>query len=144
MAHTIFNEFLLALASQQVLLTSDTIRVALMPSTYVADRDNHRFWSNIAAQEITGDGYTAGGSILTGPSLTKQDASDNVRFLANDISWVNATLTARYAILYKDTGDPATSTLIAAVDFGADKTAVNGTFTVQWNAAGIFTLGQAV
>src|SRR5574344_732199 len=119
MAHTIFNEFLLGMVSQQINLATDTIRVALLPSSYVANKDTHRFWLDVALSEITGVGYTPGGAVLTGATLTKQDASDNVRFLASDVSWAASTITARYAILYKDTGNPADSTLIAAIDFGA-------------------------
>lgn len=144
MAHTIFNEFLLNMLSHQLDLVNDTIRVALFPESFVANRDTHLVWNDISASEVTGAGYVAGGAVLTGASLLKQDASDNVRFLANDASWLESTLTARYGVLYKDTGDPLTSVLIAAIDFGSSKASVNGTFTIQWNASGIFTLGQAV
>ena len=144
MAHAIFNEFLLDLAAQDLNLVSDTIKVALLPSSYTADKDEHRFWEDISAQEVTGEGYTAGGAVLTGGALTKQDVNNNVKFTGDDVSWIASTITARYAVLYKSTGDASTSTLIAAIDFGADKSSVNGTFTVQWNADGIFTLSQAV
>lgn len=144
MAHTIFNSFLHSLALQDLNLISDTLKVALMPSSFLADRDANGYWADISTQEVTGEGYSAGGVVLTGAALDRQDASDNVKFTANDVSWVASTLTARYAVIYKDTGDATTSTLIAAIDFGADKSSVNGTFTVQWNADGIFTLSQAV
>lgn len=144
MAHTIFNEFLLALATQNLDLETDSIRVALFPEAYTANRDTHQFWSNISASQCTGAGYTAGGKLLTGASLAKLDASDSVRFLGDDVSWIESTITARYAVLYQDTGDPATSVLIAAIDFGSSKSSVNGTFTVEWNDNGILTLGQAV
>lgn len=144
MAHTIFNSFLHSFALQDLNLVSDTLKVALMPSSFLADRDANNSWADISIQEVTGEGYTAGGMVLTGTALDRQDASDNVKFTANDVSWVASTLTARYAVIYKDTGDATTSTLIAAIDFGADKSSVNGTFTVQWNPDGIFTLSQAV
>lgn len=144
MAHTIFNEFLNAFATQALSISGDTLRVALLPATFVANRDLHQFWADISALEITGQGYAAGGAILTGKTLSKQDASDNVKFSADDTSWIDSTLTARYAVIYQDTGNPETSVLVAAIDFGSDKSSVDGTFTIEWNEDGIFTLSQAV
>ena len=41
-------------------------------------------------------------------------------------------------MIYADTitDDP----LIAYIDFGADYSSSNGTFTIAWNASGIFTI----
>ena len=50
-----------------------------------------------------------------------------------DLSFVGVTLTARGALIYNDTasGDPA----VAVLDFGGDKTATSGTFTIQFPTA---------
>ena len=50
-----------------------------------------------------------------------------------DLSFVGVTLTARGALIYDDTatGDPA----VAVLDFGGDKTATSGTFTIQFPTA---------
>jgi len=49
------------------------------------------------------------------------------------LSFVGVTLTARGAVIYNDTasGDPA----VAVLDFGGDKTATSGTFTIQFPTA---------
>ena len=43
------------------------------------------------------------------------------------------TLTARYGIIYKDTGTDSTSLLIAYLDFGSDQVATAGSFTIDWD-----------
>jgi hypothetical protein len=50
-----------------------------------------------------------------------------------DASFSSATFTARGALIFNDTasGDPS----VVVLDFGADKTATNGTFTVVFPAA---------
>ena len=49
-----------------------------------------------------------------------------------DLSFTGVTLTARGALIYNDTqsGDPA----VCVLNFGGDKTATAGTFTVQFPA----------
>ena len=48
-----------------------------------------------------------------------------------------ATFTAYHAVIY-DTS--VSNDLIASIDFGGAKAVVAGTFTIQWDAAGIITL----
>jgi hypothetical protein len=138
-----YNEFLAQMLNCELNLTTDTLKVALFPASYIPDPDQ-RFWQAIASQQVTGQNYAAGGQLLTGGALAKQDASNNVKFWADDVVWSNSTLTARYAVIYKDTLDPATSPLILCFDFGTDKSSVNGNFTVNWADDGIFTVSQAV
>ena len=56
-----------------------------------------------------------------------------------DRSFTGVTLTARGALIYNDTasGDPA----VCVLDFGGDKSASSGTFTIQFPA---FTSGAAI
>ena len=76
-------------------------------------------------------GYSATGKALvaTTPALSTDTAV--VDFA--DLSFVGVTLTARGALIYNDTasGDPA----VAVLDFGGDKTATSGTFTIQFPTA---------
>ncbi len=53
-------------------------------------------------------------------------------------------MTARYAVIYDTTpGSSATDPLIAYVDFGSDQSSSAGTFSIVWDAAGIFTTTAA-
>jgi len=121
-------------------LDTDTIKVALLANTYTPDIDAHTFFSDVSADEISGTGYTAGGETLANATVTQDNTNDRAAFDADDVVWANATVTARYAVIYKDTGTPSTSPLIAYIDFGSDKSSSAADFTIQWNADGIFTL----
>tara|TARA_A100001201_G_C3995531_1_gene172915 strand:+ start:227 stop:664 length:438 start_codon:yes stop_codon:yes gene_type:complete len=81
-------------------------------------------------------GYSSGGKALvnTGTSLATNTAITDF----SDLSFVGVTLTARGALIYNDTnGDKA----VAVLDFGGDKTATAGTFTIQFPA---FTTSAAI
>ena len=142
--NTIYNEFLNQLMLQQINLATDTLYVALFPAGYTADPDNHLNWEDVSASEAAGAGYTAGGRELTAKELVKQDEANNIKFIADDVSWPSSSIDAQYAVIYKSTGDPATSTIVLCLDFGSVKSSVNGTFTIRWADLGILTLSQAV
>ena len=121
-------------------LDTDTIKVALVTSSYTPDQDNHDYFDDIT-NEVTGTGYTAGGATLTNKSVTQDNTDNEGVFDADDVTWSNSTITARGAVLYKDTGTASTSPLICYFDFGEDKSSANGNFTIQWNSEGIINLG---
>lgn len=122
-------------AARRVDWLSDTIKVMLCTSTYTPSQTTHAYKSSIT-NEVTGTGYTAGGATLGSPTATK--SSLVVSLDAADTSWTTSTITARYAVIYKDTGSAATSPVLGYVDFGADATSTAGTFTITWDATGIF------
>ena len=81
-------------------------------------------------------GYTSGGKALVnaGTSIATNTAITDFA----DLSFTGVTLTARGALIYNDTnGDKA----VAVLDFGGDKTATSGTFTIQFPA---FTTSAAI
>lgn len=113
--------------------TSDTIKVALATSSY-SPSIAHDYFNDIT-NEITGSGYTAGGMALASKSVAI--VSNVIQFQADPVVWTPSTLTARYAIIYKDTGTPTTSVLLGLVDFGANIVSASGPFTIQWDASGV-------
>lgn len=122
-------------AARRVDWLSDTIKVALCTSTYTPSQTTHAYFSSIT-NEVSGTGYTAGGATLGSKTATK--SSLTVSLDAADASWTTATITARYAVIYKDTGTGSTSPVLGYVDFGADQTSTAGTFTITWDSTGIF------
>ena len=54
-----------------------------------------------------------------------------------DLSFTGVTLTARGALIYNTTTGSGSSTTdaVCVLDFGGDKTATSGTFTIQFPAA---------
>ena len=96
-----------------------------------------------ATNEVANSGqYTAGGSDLTGQSANiGTGTGKGVAFVDfADLSFTGVTLTARGALIY-NTSSAVTNAAVAVLDFGADKTATSGTFTVQFPA---FTTAAAI
>lgn len=118
----------------------DTIKVALVTSSYTPDFDAHDFFNDIT-NEITSSGYTAGGATLGSQTVTLNTTDNRIVFDGADTSWASSSITARGAVVYKSTGDSATSPLIAYIDFTTDRTSDGGTFQITWHANGIGYIG---
>lgn len=114
------------------------IRCMLVTSAYTPDQA-HDF-KNDVTNEVVGTGYVALGELVITRTAVVDGANHWAKYDADDVNWPNSSLTARGAVLYKDTGVASTSPLIAYIDFGVDKTSANGDFTIQWSVDGIFTL----
>jgi hypothetical protein len=136
MADFIYKSFKEYLMSGVVDPDSDVFKCVLLGNNHTPDSaDTHL--ADITAEQTSGTGYTAGGGSLDNVSLTLSGAV--VEWDADDVAWNgSASFTARYAVVYSDTasGDP----LVAQWDFTEDKTVSSGTFTIQWNAAGMMQL----
>ena len=83
--------------------------------------------------------------MLSSVSLIKRPRkSGTLKFDAADTEWAGSTLSGvARAVVYDDTLYASTGTnkcLIACIDFGGAFSTTSGTFKIQWNTAGIFTL----
>ena len=143
MANVVYNSAKADLMDGTLDLDIDTIKVVLVTSTYTPDIDTHTQYSHITNQ-VTGDGYTAGGATLADKTVSIDTVNNRGVFDATNTTWSTSTITARGAILYKyvdDGGSPAaTSPLICYFDFTTDKESSSGDFTIQWDSVGILTL----
>lgn len=93
--------------------------------------------SYASTNEVSGTGYTAGGQLLSTPTLTF--SGDTLTFDGVDNAWTTSTISnARGAIVYADGLSPKAN--LVASNFGADYSTVSGTFTIQWPALGIWTI----
>ncbi len=138
MASKMYGNFLLKALNKEVDWDSDTIKVALVSSAYTPNQDSHDYWDDVAANEVSGTGYTAGGSTLGSKTATYDSATNVVILDAADSVWASSTITARYAVVYDDSGATnAQKVLVGYVDFGSDQSSTNGNFTVTWDATGI-------
>jgi len=87
--------------------------------------------------EVSASGqYAAGGGALTGQNTSVASGVAIVDFA--DLSFTGVTLTARGALIYNTSN---TNAAVAVLDFGGDKTATDGTFTIQFPA---FTTAAAI
>ena len=116
---------------------TDDIRVSLHTSTFTPDQDTMEFFSD-TTNEVTGTAYVADGELLGTKTLAY--ASTVTTFDAANVTWSASTITARYAVVYKDTGVASTSPLLGWVDFGQDYSSSLGDFTITWDATGILTV----
>lgn len=119
---------------------TDTIKLALLTSSYTPNQDTDNFFDDVSAYEVANSGtYSAGGATLA--VTTSQDDTDNEGVMdATDVAFTSATITARYAVIYKSTGTASTSPLALLIDFGSDKSSSSGTFTITFAAEGILNL----
>ena len=83
------------------------------------------------SNEVSGTNYTAKGQALTNVTPTSSSTTALTDF--SDETFSNVTLTARGALIFNDStsGDPA----VCVLDFGSDKSASSGDFTVVFPAA---------
>ena len=125
-------------------LDAGTIKMILVNSTYAALSDatkhGHEFYSDVSANEVAASGtYSTGGYTLANKT-SGQSAGTYTFDNTVDPAFTSATITASGAIIYEDTAGAATTDpLIAYLDFGGSVVSTNGTFTVAFNASGIFT-----
>lgn len=130
-------------------LDGDTIKAALFTNTLTTPNYDTNTAYNAApfnANEVTGTGYSAGGVALTGAAVTAAaPVATQLNFDANDAAWTGATFSSvRGVLVYDDTiATPTAKPGIVAITFGADFSVTGGTFTIQWNANGIFTVDYA-
>ena len=80
--------------------------------------------------EVSGTGYTAGGTTLTISTATVQQDIAFVNF--SNATFTTATLTASCCLIYNTTNSKKA---VVVLDFGSNQTATNGSFTIQFPAA---------
>jgi hypothetical protein len=105
----------------------DTLKIALYVSTATLGSSTAVYTTD---NEVSGVGYTAGGNTLSNAAI---GSSGSVAWLTFDNTlWPAATITARGALIYDSS---KSDVAIAVLDFGADKTVTNDTFTVTFPVA---------
>jgi hypothetical protein len=126
-----FKEDLLQGVQNFVAGGGDTFKLALYDNTASIGADTTSYAVGIVGQVGDSGQYAAGGGTLVTALVSLSGTTAFVDF--DDLSFTGVTLTARGALIYNDTeaGDPS----VCVLDFGGDKTATAGTFTIQFPAA---------
>ena len=115
--------------------TGNTFNLALYDSDASLGAGTTAYSSSEEITNTSGTAYSAKGKALTSVTPTL-DSSTAVCDFA-DISWTSASFTARGCLIFNDSH--ATDASVCAIDFGGDKTATSGTFTIQFPAAAAST-----
>lgn len=140
MASLVYNNAKELLLNAGINLTSDTIKLALLTSSYTPNADTDDFFDDVSTYEVANSGtYSAGGATLT-VTVSQDNTDDEAVFDATDISFTSATITARYGVIYKSTGVAGTSPLICLIDFGSNQISTGGTWALSFAAEGILNL----
>jgi len=85
--------------------------------------------SYTTSNEVADSGqYVAGGGVLQSQQVSLATGGVAIVDFA-DLSFTGVTLTARGALIYNST---EAKKAVCVLDFGADKTATSGTFTIQF------------
>ena len=114
----------------------DVFKLALYTSSATLNSATTSFTTTA---EVSNTGtYASGGDKLTGQNTSIASGVAIVDFA--DLSFTGVTLTARGALIY-NTSSAVTNAAVCALDFGGDKTATSGTFTIQFPA---FTTAAAI
>ena len=119
----------------------DVFKLALYTSTATLNSTTTAY---AATNEVPNSGqYVAGGGSLVKPNPSTSVASGVAIVDFNDLSFTGVTITARGALIYNTS---SSNKAVAVLDFGADKTATSGTFTIQFppftTSAAILRIGN--
>ena len=105
-------------------MQGDTFKIALYDASAVLSPLTETY---SPAGEVKGQGYQAGGAVLSGYRVDTQTASVTASF-SSPVVWKNATIKARGAVIYNASKG---NVVASVVDFGQDVVSTNGNFTLR-------------
>ena len=127
----IYDEFKTELMKKGYDLSVDPVKISLHGSSYTPDLALNTVFANLA-DECAGTGYTAGGEIITNPTVTKDGANHRGVFDGDDILWTGLGALSpqpAFAVAY----DTANNKLIAYWEI---TTLTNGgDYTLQFSSS---------
>ena len=125
---TSFKKELMTATHNFTTRSGNTFNLALYTSSASLDAATTAYTTS---NEVSGSGYTAKGAALTNVTPTTSSTTAYADFA--DLTFSTVSITARGAMIFNDSasGDPA----VCILDFGSDKTASSGDFTIQFPTA---------
>ena len=138
MASKLYLKGLEQLLLGNIALESDTIKLKYMKTTYTPAPTTENFLSDVSASEASG----APTETLASVDVRIDTSNARVEVDADDVTEDGITCETDKFIIYKDTGNAATSPLIACIDITEGTLQpVGGTLAVTFNAEGLFSIG---
>ena len=113
-----------------------TYYIALYTSSANMGATTTAYSTSNEVSNSSGSAYSAGGKALTSPAVTGGSGVSTAFVDFANISWTSASFTANGALIYRQDGSAPTNDAVVVLAFGGDFTASNGTFTIQFPAAG--------
>ena len=109
--------------------SGDKFKIALYTSSATLNSATTSFTTG---NQVSNSGqYTSGGGLLVNLATSITAGVARVDFA--DRSFTGVTITARGALIY-NTSSAVTNASVCVLDFGGDKTATSGVFTIQFPA----------
>lgn len=137
MTNSIYDKFMKHLVLGDIDPGSDTFYMMLCTSSYTPTKASDEHRSDVS-NEVTGTGYTAGGQAVACTPSGPASAVESLTFAVT--TWPTATITARYAVIYKHRGGSSSADeLVAWIDFGGNVSSTGANFTVTPTSALTFT-----
>lgn len=131
MASLIYNNAIWWQVKGAIDFDTDTFKAMLVTSSYTPDKDTHDFRNDVT-NEVSGTGYTAGGTAATVTVAAIDTTNDRIEVTLGAVSWLTSTITARGAVYYKSRGGASSADeLVAYIDFGSDISSSGGTFALS-------------
>lgn len=125
-------------------ILTDTINAALFNNTGTPNKTDtaanicYLAGQWVTGNEVTGTNWAAGGQTLGTKAYAV--SSNSAAFTAANVSVSTATITGAYGDLVYDNSisSPNAKLGLCFNYFGGSQSVTAGTFTIQWNAAGVF------
>jgi hypothetical protein len=119
------REKFLGPATGQINWANDTIKIALATTSYTPNLSTDDGYDTVSP-------YTVGIAQALASKTTAAGVADGADVTFSSVA---AGATVRYIVIFKDTGTPSTSPLIALIDTatGLPVTTNNGDITIQWD-----------
>jgi len=120
-------------------LESDTIKLAFMEVGYTPNVGTDSFYSDISGSVASG----STDQTLANVDVRIDTGNTRVEVDADNISVATQTFSSNKVSIYKDTGTPSTSVVIATIDIvEGTLNPIGGTVTLTFNAEGIFAIND--
>ena len=140
-----YNSWKNFMPSDPIDVNSSTFKLSLHTSTYVPNVATDTVFANATNELATANGYTAGGSTLTGVTYTQSGAT--CTWTAANVVWTasGGSIVARYAVLrasgtFNGHVDPLVAYILMDTTPADVTTTTGNTLTIQWNGSGIWQL----
>lgn len=137
-----FREGILRVTRGDLLFLSNTMKAAVLDVTYTPDLDAHDNWDDVSAFECGDADY---GQLTLGSKTITEDGSGRSVFDCADLNYGDdVTIAGKYICIFKDTGTPATSTLLFLIDLdeggSVNKESTESDFDLAISATGLYRI----
>jgi hypothetical protein len=136
MASIIYDSMMEDLVRGAIDFDTDSFFVMLVTDQYTPSKGTHKTKSQVGFQVgTTGTNYAEGG-LSTTVTPTLDTVNHRLDLAFSNVTWSNATITAKGAVIYKKVGSDASAMpLVAYVDFGQNVSSTAAAFAVTFSSS---------